>query len=165
MSKTAEVLYAEATHKLRRLEKELAEKDEKLVELNRTVTGLKEELEEWILRAGEAIAGEGPLRSRFMSLNLGLTRMEHEVLFLLCRSSTGVTKSHFMASLYGTKPDKQPSDKVLDVYICKLRDKLESKHGLPRDTVETIWARGYRINSDHRDALIKVIGFDPAKET
>jgi two-component system, cell cycle response regulator CtrA len=70
-----------------------------------------------------------------------LTKHEYGILEILAlRKGTVVTKDMMMNHLYGVMND-EPSIKVIDVFICKLRAKLE--HGGIKRYINTVWGRGY----------------------
>lgn len=70
-----------------------------------------------------------------------LTRKETDLLHLLAtRPGACVSKSACMLALYGGQDEAQP--KIIDVFLCKLRKKLEPICG-DRDPIRTIWGRGY----------------------
>ena len=51
-----------------------------------------------------------------------------------------VTKDQFLNHLYGGIDE--PELKIIDVFICKLRKKLEKASG-GKNYIETVWGRGY----------------------
>jgi two-component system cell cycle response regulator CtrA len=73
--------------------------------------------------------------------DVGLTTKEYRILELLAmRQGTPITKDMFLSHLYGGMDE--PDQKIIDVFICKLRKKLMQASG-GRDYIETIWGRGY----------------------
>ena len=71
-----------------------------------------------------------------------LTGKEYQMLELLSlRKGTTLTKEMFLNHLYGGLDE--PEVKIIDVFICKLRKKLNA---LAReDYIETVWGRGYML--------------------
>ncbi|MFC5567041.1 response regulator transcription factor [Rubellimicrobium aerolatum] len=72
-----------------------------------------------------------------------LTVKEYQMMELLAlRKGTTVTKEMFLNHLYGGLDE--PELKIIDVFICKLRKKLDKAlgHAAP---VETVWGRGYLL--------------------
>ena len=68
-----------------------------------------------------------------------LSRRQDQVLSLLAGNAERlVTKKAILTFIYG---DKQPDQKILDVFVSGLRKKLA--HGV---TIETIWSRGYVLH-------------------
>jgi two-component system, cell cycle response regulator CtrA len=80
-----------------------------------------------------------------------LTSKEYEMLELLwLRKGTTLTKEMFLNHLYGGMDE--PELKIIDVFICKLRKKLQAANG-GRPYIETVWGRGY-VLSDSADAHV-----------
>jgi len=70
-----------------------------------------------------------------------LTGKEYQMLELLSlRKGTTLTKEMFLNHLYGGMDE--PELKIIDVFICKLRKKLQMATG-GRHYIETVWGRGY----------------------
>lgn len=70
-----------------------------------------------------------------------LTGKEYGILELLAlRKGNTLTKEQFLNHLYGGMDE--PELKIIDVFICKLRKKLEKAAG-GENYIETVWGRGY----------------------
>ena len=70
-----------------------------------------------------------------------LTGKEYQMLELLSlRKGTTLTKEMFLNHLYGGMDE--PELKIIDVFICKLRKKLQQATG-GEHYIETVWGRGY----------------------
>lgn len=70
-----------------------------------------------------------------------LTSKEYQILELLSlRKGTTTIKEMFLNHLYGGIDE--PELKIIDVFVCKLRKKLEHTPGCGK-YIETIWGRGY----------------------
>ena len=81
-----------------------------------------------------------------------LTGKEYQMLELLSlRKGTTLTKEMFLNHLYGGMDE--PELKIIDVFICKLRKKLQTATG-GKHYIETVWGRGYvlRDPSDETQA-------------
>ena len=75
-----------------------------------------------------------------------LTAKEYQMFELLClRKGNVVSKESFLDHLYGGMDE--PEMKIIDVFICKLRKKIE-KSGAASPLIQTVWGRGYRVNTD-----------------
>ncbi len=75
------------------------------------------------------------------SQRVHLTGKEYQMLELLSlRKGTTLTKEMFLNHLYGGMDE--PELKIIDVFICKLRKKLQMATG-GRHYIETVWGRGY----------------------
>lgn len=72
---------------------------------------------------------------------LHLTGKEYQMLELLAlRKGTTLTKEMFLNHLYGGMDE--PELKIIDVFICKLRKKIEAvSNGVIY--IDTVWGRGY----------------------
>ena len=78
-----------------------------------------------------------------------LTGKEYEILELLSlRKGTTATKEMFLNHLYGGI--NEPEQKIIDVFVCKLRKKLAQATG-GHNYIETVWGRGYVL----RDPVIQ----------
>jgi len=77
-----------------------------------------------------------------------LTDKEYRMLELLSlRKGTTLTKEVFLNDLYGGMDE--PYQKIIDVFICKLRKKLaDASNG--KDYFETVWGRGYMLREPHK---------------
>jgi two-component system cell cycle response regulator CtrA len=73
-----------------------------------------------------------------------LTRKETDFAEFLLMRGEGATREEILAYLYGTAA--QPEQKILDVFICKIRRKFRNL-GAP-NAIATQWGRGYRLNVD-----------------
>ena len=70
-----------------------------------------------------------------------LTSYEYQMLELLSlRKGTTLTKEMFLNYLYGGIDE--PEIKIIDVFICKLRKKLQAATG-GQHYIDTVWGRGY----------------------
>jgi len=70
-----------------------------------------------------------------------LTDKEYQMLELLAlRRGTTLNKEMFLNHLYGGMDE--PEMKIIDVFICKLREKLANASG-GKDYIETVWGHGY----------------------
>jgi DNA-binding response OmpR family regulator len=56
-----------------------------------------------------------------------------------------LTKEAAMVLLYGDRPDDPPEEKIVDVLICKIRNKLEPFQDGPQSPVQTIWGVGFTL--------------------
>ena len=72
-----------------------------------------------------------------------LTAKEYSILELLSvRQGTTVTKEMLVGHLYGGVDE--PGLKIIDVFVCHLRQKLARATG-GKHYIETVWGRGYRL--------------------
>lgn len=74
---------------------------------------------------------------------LHLTRLEYELIEMLAlRGGSLVTREQIMSQLYAW--EDEPDPKIIDVYICRIRAKLETM-GAPDDLIQTSFGQGYRL--------------------
>jgi two-component system, cell cycle response regulator CtrA len=80
-----------------------------------------------------------------------LTGKEYQMPELLSlRKGTTLSKEMFLNHLYGD--DNEPEVKIIDVFICKLRKKLNAaSDGI--NYIETVWGRGYTLRDPNLPAL------------
>jgi two-component system cell cycle response regulator CtrA len=72
-----------------------------------------------------------------------LTNKEFSVLELMAmRRNNPISKDSFLDHLYGGMDE--PELKIIDVFVCKLRKKLEDASG-GEGFIETVWGRGYML--------------------
>lgn len=84
------------------------------------------------------------------STPLHLTGKEYGILELLAmRKGTTLTKEQFLNHLYGGIDE--PELKIIDVFICKLRKKLNQASG-GENFIETVWGRGYVLREPEHPA-------------
>jgi two-component system cell cycle response regulator CtrA len=73
---------------------------------------------------------------------LHLTSEEYGIIELLSlRKGSTLTKEMFLNHLYGGMDE--PEVKIIDVFICKLRKKIEKITPDGGSCIETVWGRGY----------------------
>lgn len=88
-----------------------------------------------------------------------LTGKEYAILELLVlRKGVVLTKDAFLNHLYGGMDE--PEMKIIDVFICKLRKKLQIAGA--GNLIGTIWGRGYMLREDA--VTMPVAGSAPAVE-
>ena len=86
---------------------------------------------------------------------LKLSHREHAIFsHLALQAGRVISKDHLYSAVYGML-DAQPFDKVIDVYICKLRKKIETATG-GKQYIETVYGRGYKLaapDDEKQDAV------------
>ena len=82
---------------------------------------------------------------------VNLTTTEYRILeHLSLRKGTPLTKEMILHQLYGGIDE--PANKIIDVFICKLRKKL-ALASAGKNYIETIWGRGYALRQTSEDEL------------
>ena len=83
-----------------------------------------------------------------------LTGREYQMLELLSlRKGMTMSKEMFLNHLYGGMDE--PAQKIIDVFICKLRKKLANASG-GKDYIETVWGRGYVLRHPMDKEEVKI---------
>jgi len=87
-----------------------------------------------------------------------LTGREYDVLEVLAlNKGEKVSKAMILEHLYGGI--NEPEQKIVDVFACKLRKKLNNaSDGVVGKFIETVWGKGYRLSSEHSHALATKFG-------
>ena len=100
---------------------------------------------ELVIRCGDLTLKLDQKRAEMGRRDVGLTTKEYRMLELLAmRQGTPITKDMFLSHLYGGMDE--PDQKIIDVFVCKLRKKLMQASG-GRDYIETICGRGYVLRN------------------
>jgi two-component system cell cycle response regulator CtrA len=82
-----------------------------------------------------------------------ITSKEYGILeLLMLRKGTPIKKETFIGHLYGGIDE--PEIKIIDVFVCKLRKKIEDATG-GENYIETLWGRGYAIKDPSENSLSK----------
>jgi two-component system, cell cycle response regulator CtrA len=94
-----------------------------------------------VIRTGELAVNLDTKTAEISGRPIPLTGSEYAMLELLSlRKGTTLTKEMFLNHLYGGMDE--PSMKIIDVFICKLRKKLSNACG-GENYIDTVWGRGY----------------------
>ncbi len=89
---------------------------------------------------------------------LRLTGKEYAILELLVlRKGMVLTKEAFLNHLYGGMDE--PEVKIIDVFVCKLRKKLNRVGA--EGIIGTIWGRGYMIRESPTQDLYAALTYEP----
>jgi two-component system, cell cycle response regulator CtrA len=97
------------------------------------------------LQIGRLTVSVGGREAHIDGKPVPLTRREYEVVELLAlRKNQALSKEKVLDSLYAGQDE--PSGKVIDVMICKIRKKMRSL-GID-EPLTTQWGVGYRLNED-----------------
>lgn len=89
-----------------------------------------------------------------------VTGSEYQMLELLAlRKGSCVTRAAFMNYLY--RGTDAPKPKILDIFICRLRQKLSGPSDVDK-CIETIWGRGYLLNDRMNGAATRLWAPRPA---
>jgi len=72
---------------------------------------------------------------------------------LSLRKGLTISKEMFLNHLYGGMDE--PQQKIIDVFMCKLRKKLADASG-GKDYIETVWGRGYVLRQPLAEEEVKI---------
>ena len=93
------------------------------------------------IRTGSIVVDRNSRTASVEGQTVRLSRKEYEILELLSvRKGTALTKEMLLDHLYGGSDE--PEQKIIDVFVCKLRKKLVQATG-GEHYIETLWGRGY----------------------
>jgi two-component system, cell cycle response regulator CtrA len=96
-----------------------------------------------VIQTGDLVVNLDTKMVEINAQSVHLTAREYQVLELLAlRKGTPVTKETFLNHLYGGMDE--PTQKIIDVFICKLRKKL-ARASNGKDYIDTLWAHGYML--------------------
>jgi two-component system, cell cycle response regulator CtrA len=99
-------------------------------------------VEEQVIRCGDLVINEARQMAEVAGTQIPLTTREYQLLTLLGRrQGATLTKEMVISQMYGGMDE--PKQKIIDVYVCKLRKKIVTACG--KDYIETIWGRGFRL--------------------
>src|SRR5436853_3979161 len=94
-----------------------------------------------VVRCADLVVNLDAKRAEIAGRPVALTGKEYGMLELLAlRLGSTLTKEMFLNQLYGGMDE--PEQKIIDVFICKLRKKLANA-SQGKNYIETVWGRGY----------------------
>ena len=103
---------------------------------------------ETVVQCGDLIIYLEGKRAEIAGQPVPLTKKEFEVLELLAlRHGMAISKETFLDHLYGGRDE--PGQKIVDVFLCKLRKKLAALSG-GTEYIETVCGRGYMLREPER---------------
>lgn len=108
---------------------------------------------ESIIETGDVVVNLDTQTVTVKGKTLHLTGKEYGIMELLSmRKGSTLNKDQFLNHLYGGIDE--PELKIIDVFICKLRKKLEKASG-GKNYIETVWGRGYVLRDPDEDVKAK----------
>jgi two-component system cell cycle response regulator CtrA len=102
-----------------------------------------------VIQTGDLVVNLSTKMVEVNGVPMYMTAKEYKILELFSlRKGMTLTKDMFLNHLYGGVDE--PEQKIIDVFICRLRKKLASASN-GKDYFETLWSRGYRLRdpSEH----------------
>ena len=117
------------------------------------IASLEEKIEdlEYELKQARATAGFSPELELVLKFQgeWNLPDTPARMLAYLYKRKTLITKAQFMNLLY-EHPDDAPEPKIIDVQVCKLRNKIG------KTAIATHWGHGYQLTEQGREACDRV---------
>lgn len=99
-----------------------------------------------VIQAGNLTLDLSEKTAKINNIHLNLTNKEYSVLELLVlHQGTTLSKDVFFQKIYSSCLDA-PDLKIIDVFVCKLRNKITRICG--DDYIKTEWGRGYSFKID-----------------
>ncbi|WP_407496445.1 winged helix-turn-helix domain-containing protein [Pseudooceanicola sp. MF1-13] len=99
------------------------------------------------IEVGEVIAYFDGRDPEVSGATVKLSRREHAIFQqLVLNAGRVVSKGSIYDAVYGMSED-QPFDKVIDVYICKIRKKIDQAAESGHNYIETVHGRGYKFSA------------------
>ncbi|GAA6150361.1 DNA-binding response regulator, OmpR family, contains REC and winged-helix (wHTH) domain [Pseudooceanicola nitratireducens] len=109
------------------------------------------------IEVGEVVAYFDGRDPEVSGATVKLSRREHAIFQqLVLNAGRVVSKGSIYDAVYGMSED-QPFDKVIDVYICKIRKKIDQAADSGHNYIETVHGRGYKFAAA-ADALVQAGG-------
>ncbi|MHA6327038.1 response regulator transcription factor [Roseivivax sp. CAU 1753] len=97
------------------------------------------------IKLGEAVIFFDGRHPEFFGQSVPLSRREYAIFHeLALAAGRCVSKRALYDAVYGMS-EEQPFDKVIDVYICKLRKKFVNASSVAHPYIETVHGRGYKL--------------------
>lgn len=94
-----------------------------------------------------------------------LSRREHAIFqHLVLNAGRVVSKAAIYDAVYGMADDR-PFDKVIDVYICKIRKKIDAAAPSGHAYIETVYGRGYKFSDDEVEAARTSVPEGPSRRS
>lgn len=90
---------------------------------------------------------------------IGLGGAEVDIFAMLMRREV-CSKTLLMDAIYGGRPGDAPEDRIIDVYICRMRRKLEP-FGI---NIVTVTRRGWSLPADERAKVYRMLGGENAAD-
>ena len=107
-----------------------------------------------VIEIGDLIVNLDTKTAEVNGTPVQLTLKEYQMLELLSlRKGMTMSKEMFLNHLYGGIDE--PAQKIIDVFMCKLRKKLATASG-GKDYIETVWGRGYVLRQPANEELAKI---------
>jgi two-component system, cell cycle response regulator CtrA len=102
-----------------------------------------------VIQTGDLLVNLNNKTVEVNGAHVHMTSKEYQILELFSlRKGMTLTKEMLLNHLYGGMDE--PQQKIIDVFLCKLRKKLANASN-GKDYFETLWGRGYRLRDPSGD--------------
>lgn len=109
------------------------------------------------VRIGEIVAYFDGRDPEVNGQRMRLSKREHSIFeHLALHHGKVISKENIYSAVYGMS-DNPPWDKVIDVYICKLRAKIRQLVGKDNIYIETVYGRGYKLEEPDGKSATKLL--------
>ena len=123
-------------------------KDELLARIHAVIRRSKG-LAQSVISTGDLCVNLDTKMAAISGVPVHLTRKEYQMLeFLSLRKGSTLSKATFLNNLYGGVDE--PSTKIIDVFMCKLRKKLSGAAN-GKNYIETVRGRGYVLRESNQE--------------
>jgi two-component system, cell cycle response regulator CtrA len=104
-----------------------------------------------VIQTGDLVVNLDTKAVEISGQRVELTNREYQVMELLSlRKGTPLSKETFLNHLYGGMDE--PTQKIVDVFVCKLRKKL-SRVSNGKDYIDTVWGHGYVLRESESNEV------------
>ncbi len=104
-----------------------------------------------IINIGELCINMNEKEASIRGKSLYLTKKEYAILELLAlHKGSALNKEVVFSHLYSGI--RYPEIKIIDVFVCKIRKKIEALMGYDPSYISTVWGRGYILDEGSADA-------------
>jgi DNA-binding response OmpR family regulator len=125
------------------------------------VTKTYEELEEELAYFKQALKVEqSEKRLAKLSKVFGFTPSQAKLALALYDRAGGMLTKGFALDILYPNPDEAAEQKIIDVFICKIRTKLIYRCG-DQKPINTVWGRGYQMSPAGMAIFAQALGEAP----
>lgn len=100
-----------------------------------------------VIKIGELEVDINKHKAKVRDDEIHLTMKEYMILELLSlKKGQVLSKGYILSNLYSAIDD-EPQEKIIDVFIHKLRKKIEEKTN-GKNYIQTVWGCGYKLDNE-----------------
>ena len=101
-----------------------------------------------IVEIGELTVNLGNKEVVIGAVSVHVTTRESQLLQCLALFRGSIVKKERLYEYLYEEPDDAPFPKIIDVYLCRLRNKFWQASGRRQQYIQTVWGVGYRLAPD-----------------